>query len=304
MCRMQDYSRNEWLLFCCSDQERRGQDSFKHGAGEAEENIDIATYLAEKHGYQIDLLPNPHNEKSADSFNHTLGYKQEYKVNSKPTKSAIDNSIRSGAEQADHLVIKIESDIDFDTLTRGIRGRVMQSKNISEVIVIRNGKDLVLSRDTITAKGFKMQQEDFKWSPLEGRFKALRRRTDANITQIIGFRLFPTEKYCINFAKKDGVNITYLIFFNLVTCQTQGGRYYWTPFGDGVGITDTISLLHVNAAAIAQNCAKKPGKYVDVHRIGLTQHHVGRLHVAHIKLYRVDQGAGCFHAIAICDQTG
>ncbi len=134
----------------------------KHGAGEAEENIDIATYLAEKHGYQIDLLPNPHNEKSADSFNHTLGYKQEYKVNSKPTKSAIDNSIRSGAEQADHLVIKIESDIDFDTLTRGIRGRVMQSKNISEVIVIRNGKDLVLSRDTITAKGFKMQQEDFK----------------------------------------------------------------------------------------------------------------------------------------------
>lgn len=132
-----------------------------HGAQEARENISIAQYLAEKYGYAIDLLPNPDNEKSADSFNHTLGYEQEYKVNSKPTKGAIDNALRKAARQATHIVLRIDSSIDLPILTRGIRGRVSQSQ-IEEVFVILNGKDLTLTRETIMSKDFNMQQEDFK----------------------------------------------------------------------------------------------------------------------------------------------
>ena len=79
----------------------------------------------------------------------------------------------------------------------------------------------------------------------------------ANIAQIIGFRLFPTENYCIKFAKKDGVNISYLIFFNLVTCKTQGGRYYWTPFGDGVGITDTINRYFTSMPQLSLRTARR-----------------------------------------------
>lgn len=132
-----------------------------HGRDESAENISIAKYLANKHGYKIDLLPNPDNETSADSFNHTLGYKQEYKVNYKPTKGAIDNALRGASKQAKHIVIRIDSDIDLSDLTRGIKGRVNQS-DIQEVMIIRNGKDLFLSREAILANGFQIQQQDFK----------------------------------------------------------------------------------------------------------------------------------------------
>ncbi len=132
-----------------------------HGVAEAEENIGIARYLAEKYGHKIDLLANPDNEKSADSFNHTLGYKQEYKCNSTATKGAIDSALRKGSRQATHIVLKIGSDIELSELTRGIKGRVSQSK-IDEVIVIRGGRDITLSREMILSKAFKLRQEDFK----------------------------------------------------------------------------------------------------------------------------------------------
>lgn len=132
-----------------------------HGAGEAGENISIARYFAEKYGYSIDLLPNPDNDASADSYNHTLGYEQEYKVNSKPTKSAIDNSLRKGIKQACHIVLRVDSSISLEELARGIRGRVNQS-DIQEVTVIWGGKDTVLSREKILSDGFKIQREDFE----------------------------------------------------------------------------------------------------------------------------------------------
>lgn len=90
-----------------------------------------------------------------------VGYKQEYKVNFKPTKGAIDNELRKAARQAKHVVIRIDSSIDLLDLTRGIKGRVSQSE-IQEVIVIFNGKDLFLSREAILSNGFLIQQKDFK----------------------------------------------------------------------------------------------------------------------------------------------
>lgn len=131
-----------------------------HGESEAKENICIAKYFAEKYGYSIDLLPNPNNQRSADSYNHTLGYEQEYKVNSVATKNAIDNNLRKAAKQAHHIVLRIDSSISLEELTRGIKGRVSQS-DIQEVTVIRDGKDIVLSREEILSDDFKMQQEDF-----------------------------------------------------------------------------------------------------------------------------------------------
>lgn len=132
-----------------------------HGEAERAENLNIATYLANKYGHHIDLLPNPDNEKSADTYNHSLGYEQEYKVNDKATKGAIDNALRKAAKQASHVVIRINSDIDFNTLSRGIKGRVSQS-GIEEVVLIRQGKDAAYSRETILSQGFKIQPEDFK----------------------------------------------------------------------------------------------------------------------------------------------
>lgn len=135
--------------------------SKQHGKAEAKINIEIASYFANKYGQEIDLLPIYKGKISCDAFNRTFGYKQEYKVNDKATKSAIDNELRKAAKQAPHVVIRIDSDIDFISLARGIKGRVSQT-TIEEVILIRQGKDAVFSREAILANGFKIQPGDFK----------------------------------------------------------------------------------------------------------------------------------------------
>lgn len=134
----------------------------KHGEREAAENISVAKYLAEKYGHKIDLLPKEDRHKDADSYNHSLGYKQEYKVNGTATKSSIDNLIRSGSQQANHLVLRIDSDISASLLTNGVKGRVNQCKDLESIMIIHNGQDLTLTREQIMAPDFKIQWEDFK----------------------------------------------------------------------------------------------------------------------------------------------
>ena len=133
-----------------------------HGKHERAENIRIGTYLAEKHGYEIDLLDNPNDKPSADSYNRTLGVEQEYKVNSTATKSSIDNLLRDGKKQADDIVLWIDSDLSFEDLSAALRSRVRRSDNIKAVTIIRGEKDIRLLRKEILADGFKIRPADLK----------------------------------------------------------------------------------------------------------------------------------------------
>nr|DAV31848.1 MAG TPA: minor capsid component [Caudoviricetes sp.] len=134
----------------------------KHGKTEKAENIKVGKYLAEKHGYEIDLIENPDDEKSADSFNHTLGCFQEYKVNQVASRNAIDRALRSGKDQANDIVLWIETDISLEDLSAAIRPRVNRAANISHVTVVRDGKDRRYSRDEILSEGFKIRQADLE----------------------------------------------------------------------------------------------------------------------------------------------
>ncbi|HON53334.1 MAG TPA: hypothetical protein P5243_04390 [Bacteroidales bacterium] len=127
-----------------------------HGKNEREENIVIAKYFAEKYNEKIDLLKNHHNKSSADAFNHSKNEFQEYKTNKKPTKSAIDNELRKGANQSKHIIIHINSEISDDNLLRGIKGRVTQKMNIEKITIIRNNQDKTYLREEIMQKGFKL----------------------------------------------------------------------------------------------------------------------------------------------------
>ena len=133
-----------------------------HGKKERKENIEIATYLANKYDYVIDLLDNPDTEKTADSYNHTLGIKQEYKVNSTSTKSSIDNLLRDAKKQADSIILRIDSNISIEYLSSAVHSRVNRSKNIKDVTIIINGKDVTFTREQIVKKGFKIQLTDLK----------------------------------------------------------------------------------------------------------------------------------------------
>lgn len=135
--------------------------SSEHGKTEKKENVRVATYLAEKYGYYIDLIANPPGVKSADSFNRTLGVFQEYKVNVKPTKSSIDGLIRTGAKQANHIVLCIDSDISLIELSDALNDRVART-SIVDVTIIIEGKDRTYSFDEITSNGFLIKQADLK----------------------------------------------------------------------------------------------------------------------------------------------
>ena len=122
-----------------------------HGKDEKAENVDIASYLANKYGYEIDLIAKSDTPgvKSADTFNKTLEIKQEYKRIHKPTKSAVDNALRGTKEQAKHIVLDIKADISNGDLRDSIQDRVKRSTWIEEVLVIRNGIDKTYSRENI-----------------------------------------------------------------------------------------------------------------------------------------------------------
>jgi SPP1 gp7 family putative phage head morphogenesis protein len=123
--------------------------SSNHGKAEAAENIEIATCLADRHKYEIDLIGKIEGKKTADSFNKTLSIKQEYKTNKRATLSAIDNALRSAAKQSENIVLNIKSDIPDGDLRNAIQGRVKRTKDIESVTVIRNNNDKTYSRNEI-----------------------------------------------------------------------------------------------------------------------------------------------------------
>ena len=136
--------------------------SSKHGKTEKKENVRVGTYLAEKHGYEIDLIANPPDRKSADSFNNTLGVFQEYKVNVTPTKNSIDNLIRDAKKQADDIVLWIDSDISLGDLRDAITSRVKRAGNIKSLTIVNNGKDVTYLREDMIKDTWKIKQADFK----------------------------------------------------------------------------------------------------------------------------------------------
>lgn len=134
---------------------------------EKAENKGIATYLANKYGYHIDLLPkidNIPNQKNTDSFNHTLGYLQEYKVNKVNTYRSYDKDIQKGRKQASSLVIKIRDDADFNSLARAMNSRCkfVKTDKVTDITLIWKNQDHTYLASEIIEDGFKIRQEDFK----------------------------------------------------------------------------------------------------------------------------------------------
>ena len=107
-------------------------------------------------------VDNPDGVKSADSYNRTLGYEEEYKVSQTPSKNSIDRLIRDAKNQADHIVLWIDSDISLEDLSAALRSRVRRSDNIRTITIVINGKDVSLTRAEIVSEGFKIRLADLK----------------------------------------------------------------------------------------------------------------------------------------------
>lgn len=169
-CRLnhQCWSRKEEnapeVFYDCEVSNGKLRVSSKHGKTEKKENVRIGTYLAEKYGYDIDLIANPSDRKTADSLNKSLGYEQEYKVSKTPTKSSIDRLLRTGKDQSDNIVLSIESDISLSDIASAFRDRVRRAENIKRITLIlwNEQKDITLTREEVLTPHFKIRPEDFR----------------------------------------------------------------------------------------------------------------------------------------------
>ena len=137
-------------------------ESSLHGGGEKEANENTAKYFANKYGRTIYLLGRNNGATSADTYDATLGCKVEYKNNGTATLNAIDKALRDANKQAPVAVIVIESDISMGKLRDAISDRIKRCKNISSVILVRNGADVTYKREEMLSGRFKIQLEDFK----------------------------------------------------------------------------------------------------------------------------------------------
>lgn len=132
-----------------------------HGKNEKKENVSVGSFLANKHGYEIDLIANPSDKKSPDSYNKTLGVYQEYKVSKTPTKNSIDSLIRSAAKQAEHIVLVADSQTPLGILADAIKSRVRRTE-VESLTLIVGDKDVIYSRSQMVANDFKIRQADLK----------------------------------------------------------------------------------------------------------------------------------------------
>lgn len=133
-----------------------------HGKNERAENIRVASYFADKYGYEIDLLPRDDNKPCADAFNRTLGYEEEYKVNATASRNAVDKMIQKAAKQADRIVLWVDSDISMEDLSFVLNNRVKRCPNVGSVTIVMGGEDHTYGKDEIVKDGFLIKQADLK----------------------------------------------------------------------------------------------------------------------------------------------
>ncbi|WP_443937081.1 minor capsid protein [Pedobacter sp. MW01-1-1] len=108
-------------------------------------NIDTAKILADN-GHKVTLLEtgNVEGVKYPDA---EIGKKPfEFKVNSTPTKSAIDNLLRKGGSQADNIAIRINSSISINDFSDAVENRLNRKPNVKALWVIWNNRLIKLSR--------------------------------------------------------------------------------------------------------------------------------------------------------------
>ena len=133
----------------------------RHGKTETRSNTETATYLANKHGYEIDLLPTG-SERTADSYNRTLRKEQEYKEVEKATDNAVQMAIRSAKKQADSIVLTVPPAMDLNVLRHALNDRLRRYDNVTDVTIIKDGKDATFTREQITADDFTINNDDFQ----------------------------------------------------------------------------------------------------------------------------------------------
>ncbi len=112
-----------------------------HSSQEAIKNIETAICLA-KLGFKVRLLPitNRPGVKNPDAYLIDEDIVIEFKHNTTPTASAIENELRDAKKQANYVLLHVKSDLTKGGLIRGLRNCIHRAVNVLEVWIIYKGE--------------------------------------------------------------------------------------------------------------------------------------------------------------------
>jgi SPP1 gp7 family putative phage head morphogenesis protein len=127
--------------------------SVKADAAELAMNVNASKALASQGDSVIikEVVNHPGAKNSDILLN---GLSAEIKTNMSATSNAIDTALRTGKDQANTVVLNIQSKISVSTLEQAIYNRVRRVKSIEKVIVIRDGVVYELTAGEIMARTF------------------------------------------------------------------------------------------------------------------------------------------------------
>ena len=71
-------------------------------------------------------------------------------------------ALRDANRKADHIVLVIASDISEELLTKVIRERMLRVKRLQSITIVKDGKDIVYTKEETIRKKFKINWADLK----------------------------------------------------------------------------------------------------------------------------------------------
>ena len=117
-------------------------------------NLLDAARKAVAQGYQAFILPNPKAFRSADLILVRKGFYRMYDVKTISGKVSIDNRLYASVGQSDRVILLLNTDVNPRFLSEEIRKYFEYSNKSKEVMVLKGGKTIVVSRANALSNGF------------------------------------------------------------------------------------------------------------------------------------------------------
>lgn len=127
---------------------------------ELEQNLVTAICMA-RHGYKVRLLNVRNNPgvRNPDAYLLEEKIHVEFKLNLRPTRSAIDSELRKAKDQAEYIVLDMRSKIRKSDLINALTNRLNRARRIRLVWIIWQGRVRCFSRKEILERSFREKIE-------------------------------------------------------------------------------------------------------------------------------------------------
>lgn len=113
-----------------------------------------AARKAVEHGYQVYILPNPHNVRTADFIFVRRNVFKLYDLKTISGRNIVDTQLLSSVGQSNRALLNLTSDYNPSLLARGIKRYFERNDSALEVLVFKGGKTLSVTRDLTLSSDF------------------------------------------------------------------------------------------------------------------------------------------------------